>query len=119
MLVGLNADCASGFCVNNVCCNSACTGTCMSCSLAGSVGTCSPIAPGAPPLVASQCPVAAASTCGNDGTCNGAGACRKYVIGTQCAAASCAGSTATLVARLRRRGRLRRGHDEPVRNVQV
>ena len=41
---GLNSDCASNFCVNNVCCNTACTGTCMSCSLAGSVGTCSPIA---------------------------------------------------------------------------
>ena len=40
-------------------------------------------------------PMAAATTCGNDGTCNGAGACRKYVIGTQCAAATCTGSTST------------------------
>jgi len=92
---GLNSDCASGFCVNNVCCNSACTGTCMSCSLTGSVGTCSPIAAGDAPLVASQCPMAAATTCGNDGTCNGAGACRKYAVGTQCVAGSCTVSTFT------------------------
>jgi hypothetical protein len=39
--------------------------------------------------------MAAASTCGNDGTCNGAGACRQYVTGTQCVAASCTGSTLT------------------------
>jgi Cellulose binding domain len=92
---GLNSDCASNFCVNNVCCNSACTGTCMSCSLTGSVGTCSPIATGDPPLVAAQCPMAASTTCGNDGTCNGAGACRKYAIGMSCAAASCTGATLT------------------------
>jgi hypothetical protein len=92
---GMNADCASNFCVNNICCNSACTGTCMSCTLVGSLGTCSPIAPGDPPLIAAQCPAAAASTCGNDGTCNGAGACRKHVSGTQCAAPTCTAATAT------------------------
>jgi len=96
---GMNSDCDSGFCVNNVCCNTACTGTCMSCSLAASVGTCSPIAPGAPPLVAAQCPAAAASTCGNDGTCDGAGACRKHVSGTQCAAPMCSSATIALSAR--------------------
>ena len=92
---GMGSDCATGFCVNNICCNTACTGTCMSCSIAGSVGSCSPIAAGGAPLVASQCPMAAASTCGNDGTCDGAGACRKYISGTQCVAASCTGSTFT------------------------
>ena len=71
----------------------------MSCSLTGSVGTCSPIAPGAPPLVAAQCPAAAASTCGNDGTCDGAGACRKHVSGTQCAAPMCSSATIALSAR--------------------
>jgi len=92
---GLDTDCQSGHCVNNICCNTACTGTCQSCSLTGSVGTCSPIDVGDPPLVASQCPAAAASTCGNDGTCDGAGACRKHVSGTECVARSCTGSTAT------------------------
>ena len=86
---GVGTDCASGFCVQGVCCNTACTGTCMACS----TGTCSPVSAGAPPVVAGQCRAAAASTCGNDGTCNGAGACRKHVMGTQCVAASCTGST--------------------------
>ena len=33
--------CQSGFCVDKVCCNTACTGTCMTCDAAGSAGTCS------------------------------------------------------------------------------
>jgi len=96
---GLGTDCASGFCVNNVCCNTACTGTCTSCSLTGSVGTCSPIAAGNPPLVASQCPATAPSTCGTDGTCDGAGACRKHVSGTQCAGPMCMNATTALSPR--------------------
>ena len=115
----------------------ACTGTCMSCSLAGSVGTCSPIAAGDPPLVASQCPMAAASTCGNDGTCNGAGACRKYVSGTQCAAATlhgldvharralcngagvCAAATTTLVRQVQVRHDRRRRAGPPARPTRT
>ncbi len=38
-----NGDCQSGFCADGVCCNNACSGTCEKCSLAGTVGTCSPI----------------------------------------------------------------------------
>jgi hypothetical protein len=34
------AECASGFCVDGVCCNTACTGSCMTCGATGSVGTC-------------------------------------------------------------------------------
>jgi len=33
-------ECCSGNCVDGVCCNSSCTGTCQACNLAGSVGTC-------------------------------------------------------------------------------
>jgi uncharacterized membrane protein len=36
------ADCASGFCSEGVCCNTACTDQCSSCRLPGSFGTCSP-----------------------------------------------------------------------------
>jgi hypothetical protein len=39
--------------------------------------------------------MAAATTCGLDGFCDGGGACRKYASGTQCAAATCTGSTLT------------------------
>jgi hypothetical protein len=33
--------------------------------------------------------MAAVSTCGNDGTCDGNGGCRKYAVGTMCAGATC------------------------------
>ena len=36
---GCNAQCASGFCVEGVCCATACTGGCNTCSAAGSVRT--------------------------------------------------------------------------------
>ena len=71
-----------------VCCNTLCEGACTSCTLAATLGTCSPVGPGADDPTG-LCGVSAASTCGNDGKCDGAGACRKYPAGTQCAAASC------------------------------
>jgi hypothetical protein len=37
-----NSDCASGFCVGGVCCNTACNGDCMSCDVAGHQGACWP-----------------------------------------------------------------------------
>jgi hypothetical protein len=41
------ASCASGYCVEGVCCQSAaCTGPCQSCSVAGAEGTCVPAKPG-------------------------------------------------------------------------
>jgi hypothetical protein len=40
-------------------------------------------------------PAGARRTCGNDGTCNGAGACRQHVPGTVCAGATCSGQTAS------------------------
>jgi hypothetical protein len=39
----VNADCATGSCVDGVCCSSAACGVCQSCSVAGALGTCSPI----------------------------------------------------------------------------
>lgn len=41
-----NGQCATGFCVAGVCCDSACNGGCGSCTLAGKVGTCSPLPTG-------------------------------------------------------------------------
>ena len=39
----MGADCASQLCVDGVCCDTACTGTCEACNLPGTAGTCSPI----------------------------------------------------------------------------
>lgn len=91
------ADCASNFCEQGVCCASGCSGLCQACNLAGTVGTCTFVARGSDPL--NQCPVAAAGTCGTDGSCDGAGKCGLTASGTQCAAPSCSGSTATLAGR--------------------
>ena len=54
------SDCASGFCVKGICCNTACTGQCEACDLAATPGTCSP-ANGVP------CDDGNAATC--DDTC--------------------------------------------------
>jgi len=37
-----NAECATGFCVDNVCCDSACDGQCSVCNVTGNEGYCSP-----------------------------------------------------------------------------
>jgi RHS repeat-associated protein len=39
-----NNQCALGFCVNGVCCDTACNTGCGACNLSGKVGTCSPVA---------------------------------------------------------------------------
>ncbi|MDX2170042.1 MAG: hypothetical protein SF182_23430 [Deltaproteobacteria bacterium] len=43
-------DCASDFCVDGVCCDSACDGAAESCNQRGREGTCSPLPAPAPPL---------------------------------------------------------------------
>jgi hypothetical protein len=93
---GSGVDCQSKFCSpQGVCCDAACTGTCVSCNQAGSNGTCKPISAGQPPFVASQCADQGAGTCGTDGTCNGSGACRFYAGGTQCVPPMCTVPTGT------------------------
>ena len=85
---GGNNQCANDHCVAGLCCNSACTGTCQACSTVltgGSNGTCGPISAGKP-APANQC---TAATCGNDGNCNGAGACEQVASGTDCSGATC------------------------------
>ncbi|MFQ6083849.1 MAG: hypothetical protein ACE5WD_10910, partial [Candidatus Aminicenantia bacterium] len=42
----VGTECCSGNCVDGVCCDSACGGSCQSCNLAGSVGTCTTRAAG-------------------------------------------------------------------------
>jgi len=90
---GQDTDCASGFCVEGFCCNSACNGTCLTCSAASAPGHCQPAAAGSDPR--NECSDDGASTCGHDGFCDGAGHCRSYQSGTMCRPASCTASSLT------------------------
>ena len=84
-------ECRSGFCVNNVCCTSACKEGCKACNLPSSLGDCSFIPAGVKPANASLCSASTAATCGQDGTCDGKGDCRKYVAGIECKPGTCDG----------------------------
>jgi hypothetical protein len=111
-------DCLSGICVDNVCCDTVCDGTCEACGIEGSLGLCTPHAAQTDPegdcglcmvcdgtgscgLAAAgqdprnDCPTFAAETCQGDGTCDGSGACRKWVSGTVCFPAECLGAWLT------------------------
>jgi uncharacterized repeat protein (TIGR01451 family) len=110
---GTGADCVTTNCVDAFCCNSGCPGTCESCGLGGSEGTCAAIAANTDPVnecgslcsvcdgnggsgggscVAAadgtdpnnECATAPQDSCAFDGQCDGAGACRFYAAGTAC-----------------------------------
>jgi hypothetical protein len=91
----LGTQCETGFCVGDVCCESACSDTCRSCTLPGRAGQCAPV-PAGQPDSHDGCSVEAAASCGRDGTCDGAGACRKHPAGTECRPGSCSGSDRVL-----------------------
>ena len=76
-LCSRDSDCLTGHCADGVCCNTACTGPCVSCALPGHLGTCSPVPVGArdPHGV---CVDQGAPSCGHDGTCDGLGGCSLY-----------------------------------------
>jgi hypothetical protein len=92
------ADCDNLACVEGVCCDAACTGTCLSC-LKANTGTnqvdghCAPVKAGV--AHGSDCTAADPTSCGDDGKCDGAGACRKFGSGTMCRAESCPQGSAT------------------------
>jgi hypothetical protein len=84
-----NDQCENGFCVQGVCCDSACNAGCVSCALKDSVGKCSPVPMGSVPKVANACPVEGETTCGFDGMCDGVGGCRRHVAGIVCGSGAC------------------------------
>jgi hypothetical protein len=84
----LDNECGSGNCVDTVCCESACSGTCKSCNVTGKAGTCTPVPDG----------MDLRKQCGGDntvckGVCDGAGACRFVAQGTKCSDAGCQETT--------------------------
>ncbi len=91
------AECLSGFCVDGLCCDRACTGACESCrgneNVSGVSGSCGPVKNGTDP--AAECATGDPAACGLDGQCDGAGACRRYASGTSCGTSTCAGTTVT------------------------
>ena len=88
---GCDDECQSGFCVDGVCCESACTDTCKSCGLPSALGLCTPIPAGVTPTDPVECTVTDPKGCGTDGTCDGAGKCRLYPSQTPCKAGTCDG----------------------------
>lgn len=59
--------CASGFCVEGICCNTACEGGCGTCVAPGSVG---------------QCQAEVEATCGDGQLCDGGGFCTSGALST-------------------------------------
>ncbi|HXU01995.1 MAG TPA: kelch repeat-containing protein, partial [Polyangia bacterium] len=98
-----SSQCASGFCVSGVCCDTACNSGCGACNLTGKAGTCSALASG------TTCR-AANGACDAAETCNGTSlSCPAdgfLTAGTTCRAASgacdvaekCSGSSAACPA---------------------
>jgi hypothetical protein len=104
------AECGSNLCVDGVCCDQPCSGTCEACAgkkTGGSDGVCAPIKDGDDPD--GECNPDG-TPCGTDGACNGARACRRAPAGKSCGTAcsgnalvtsscdgngACAGSTTT------------------------
>ena len=87
----LGSDCLSAHCVDGVCCDTACSGLCEQCNLAGAAGTCSASPGGTNPD--NDCATQPASTCGQNGVCSGSRTCSLYPNGTVCAGSSCASGT--------------------------
>jgi hypothetical protein len=83
-----NAECATGFCTDGVCCNIACQGACVGCTLGGHHGTCWPVAVGVSDPRA-ICADQGAASCGRTGACDGVGSCQIYPLGAVCAPGSC------------------------------
>jgi hypothetical protein len=90
--------CSSGFCVDGVCCNSACTEKCQACAAAVKEsatgdGVCGAAKNGTNPH--SDCVMGSGGACGQTGSCDGAGACKLQSSGLSCGTGSvCDGNTA-------------------------
>lgn len=84
-----DSSCASGWCVDAVCCDGPCTGLCLACSAkkkgSGDDGACGPIVWADPD---DECNDEGVEACGENGLCN-QGTCATYPNGTICHLATC------------------------------
>jgi len=91
-------DCTTHFCVDGVCCDRACNGSCEACTAtlkgSGSNGTCGPISDGTDPNKECTQQSCTAGMQTNTFVCNGSGACKSMGTVT-CAPYICAGTTCT------------------------
>ena len=83
----IKGECESDKCIQGVCCDHDCGDACKTCKLPGAVGRCLPVPYGQKPDVGKSCQIK--PPCGEDGTCNGQGKCRKSLAGTACGANIC------------------------------
>src|SRR5579871_4906510 len=65
-------------CDGELCCDTACTGGCFTCSSSAQPGMCLKRTSGTAPRNPTDCATTDPTKCGTDGTCDGAGACRLY-----------------------------------------
>jgi hypothetical protein len=84
----MGSDCFSTNCADGVCCNQACSGTCVACNVAGSVGTCTNVPSG-------QQDANGMMACTGNNSCDGMGGCKKNngqgcSAGTDCVSGICA-----------------------------
>ncbi len=90
-------ECSTGFCVEGVCCDTACNGVCQACTAAnkasGDDGACD-LAKAATDAHG-DCPDDGALSCKRDGLCDGAGACSLYAAGIACGITRCEGNVQT------------------------
>ncbi len=85
--------CQTGYCVDSVCCNSACEGTCQACSITYTgvaSGQCVNTTAGVDPH--NQCDQDSPTSCGQTGLCSNNGACASYGTSTACGNPSCIGN---------------------------
>lgn len=92
--------CASGHCVDGVCCEAACTGSCMQCNAAGKRGLCLPVPGGMPaPAGRTACTRDTEASCKQNGLCDGQGACAQWGTETVCRATTCSDRQLTAPSR--------------------